>query len=801
LLVSLCFVLADFWFVSSLSRLVAFGSALWLVHRIVRLNFPAVYRQSSAFVGVGLAALTLFFAFIGARAEHESRASVASDSILEVSFWEAQSRYLYEAFQALTLNMSVHDTNPELNALSFARVFAVLLVMFIAYQSIFRFCTNAISQVTLAYYGLCFVDRPQLVFGLGFVGTQIVRDLREKRKHVIVVERDPNNANIDVARELGAVVLIVDALQADLLQDVPFSAVDDIFVVSGSDELNVRVAITVKQSADAARKKRGDIANQPYLLQLWYRCFNRLRTDKPSTCYVRLYEHELHQVLQSAFAPAVLETSANAEQRGASEVTLKVFNTDQNAARLLVQDELCLDWIRPSKTNEVAMYTIVGFGPMGQAVATTLAHLAHFDNFNRSRLLVLDDSTSCDRNVGKFLSKYPKFTRADTLVQPLGEIQYVLSDDAWTPTSDGPGLSFATQCCFTALPPCPNDPKFLEKLHQLIGGAKDLAIKPAVIVCLEDDAEAFTWASVFERAWQDYVYREGLDASGGTDAALPIYVWLPDQVALRDIVDVPRTDQTITTIRSFGQASKSSSVTAIKGDLRDHLVEINSASYDAAIEAYQRLYAEQISEKSDDAPPLTYPSFLEFSKSLTDTQSNLLAADHAIIKYRVAGGTFDRALAERHWSLGGADDDTGESDVKKTPAPPDDFIFLKSGNVVMSLPRADVLPEKRTGKQDVPNVPLIETLGIMEHNRWSSEMLLRNYSYVKEEKSANYLNSKGKVKNYRTPSSFYQRSTLTAWKNLIPKQQIKDTMQAYYVMYHLNKISSKVKNENRHPEG
>lgn len=202
-LAALYFSFSDWWLVSSLSRLLVFGSAIWFLHRVVRLNFPAVYRQSSAFIGLGLAALTLLFAFMGVRAEDKPILSNGSEPVASLNFLEAQSRYLYEAFQALFLNMNVHADSPAPIAVMLARVFAVLFVTFIAYQTMVRFCTSAISQVKLVYYRLCWVDRPQLVFGLGFVGMQIVRDLRKLRKHVIVVERDPNNSNIEMARDLG----------------------------------------------------------------------------------------------------------------------------------------------------------------------------------------------------------------------------------------------------------------------------------------------------------------------------------------------------------------------------------------------------------------------------------------------------------------------------------------------------------------------------------------------------------------------------------------------------------------------
>ncbi len=62
-------------------------------------------------------------------------------------------------------------------------------------------------------------------------------------------------------------------------------------------------------------------------------------------------------------------------------IPVQTFNVTRNTARQLIVQELTA--IRPTAENEVALYVLVGFGTMGQTLATHLAELAHFENFRR----------------------------------------------------------------------------------------------------------------------------------------------------------------------------------------------------------------------------------------------------------------------------------------------------------------------------------------------------------------------------------------------------------------------------------
>lgn len=85
-----------------------------------------------------------------------------------------------------------------------------------------------------------------IVCGLGSVGIQIVTQLRASGCEVVVIERDPNNRFLNVARSLKVPIIQGDANLAATLQIAHASDAAALLAVASDDVANLEIALTAK---------------------------------------------------------------------------------------------------------------------------------------------------------------------------------------------------------------------------------------------------------------------------------------------------------------------------------------------------------------------------------------------------------------------------------------------------------------------------------------------------------------------------------------------------------------------------
>lgn len=797
---------------------------LWFLHRSLDALIPRWHRRVDQAI-IGLLALTV--GLLGAYGIHQEREELRSkesnrgDLTWDQSVQE-NAETIYEVAQLFLLNTSVDRSttkeqvaNPkqqtmapleqeetedarilaELLAhedvakslavskpkqsnliLAIARILAVVFAILLAYRVIETFFRGTVDRVKLFIYGVI-GPRPYLVIGLGFVGMQLVRELRDRRIRVIVIESNPENPNIALARELGALVVVGDAFNTDLIRDIEFDRIADVYVVAGSDDTNLRIATLLKNASEA------DLSDG-----LLSRAIHFLVSKCDSKCYVRLYDPDLYLALDQIYT---------SNSGASSNFTFLPFNTDQNAVRQLIQRQLIAPEIRPKEAKEVGTWIIAGFGAMGQEVALGLARLAHFENNKRSRIAILGDNNS-DAIFTRFNTKYPKFTCEDKTTQKYSEIQFKEELDRWdfnsnvkdsSPDSNR-GIEFATQTRFARLPDSPDDPSFLGWIRKLVTSNGETTIKPALFVCFEDEGVAFAWASQFRRAFSEYCYRNmpiDVQDREPNQSVLPIFVWLPYQRTLRDLSsDFLGTKDDFTTFRVFGQIEEVASLQAINDPLRPKLANVVNNSYDRALEQIK------LRSGAGDEPPIPlanapYPEALLRNTSYLDTISNLFAADHALIKYAIATEQSGNSIVELTRS---------NSPENSTPTTRITFKYPNGENAEIFRPQfvgeewneKDMNSPKPTEDALMKSERLIDKLAAMEHNRWSSEMLLRNYSWVEKEQRMTYVTAGApNGKSRRIPQHVFCRETLVAWEDqrLSSQEKLKDQLQTYYILSYL----------------
>ena len=574
-----------------------------------------------------------------------------------------------------------------------ARSFAILLALFLAYRTIFHYFWSSSARLFIGIHAIRPGIRERLVAlgwplpkwaqkvlqpptltlicGLGRIGLQLVRELEFSGSEVIVLEQDENNPNIAEAIEHGAILLVGDASDRDLLKTIYANAVEDVFVVAGSDDANITIASELHEEII---------------------CHEQNAQNRNSTVYVQIYDPLLARVLHRSFhterksddSKDNASKSTDAEKKKCT-ATLRIFNLWENTARDLIQKHLCQSPYRPQKENEVALYVIVGFGPMGQEVALRLAQLAHFENGRKSRILVLDDSKrSYEPQTSRFLAQWPRFCNhvgpVDSLHDRFDRIFFDPSLDTWgqrSPTWNSKATPFvrsATNAVFARMPRSPEDTDFLKMMSRITTTSGGCVVRPNVIVCLEPDRKdepvnesakqpggndvgAFAWAEAFEHAWSRHTKQTSPKSRGVH--ALPVFVWLPRHESITKVATqsglIPFGGDLFQNETGGDQANQSDRcVDSIRQSDMEKRVEQIKGAWNAGI-TEPLLPPDELMDWLWKNVHLELPFGPDANKESKSTDSeyldavsNGLAADHASIKITIDAEATDKlAIKER----------------------------------------------------------------------------------------------------------------------------------------------------------
>jgi voltage-gated potassium channel Kch len=85
-----------------------------------------------------------------------------------------------------------------------------------------------------------------IICGLGGVGVQILHQLHANGCEMVVIDRDPNNRFLNVARSLKIPVIQGDANLAETLQSAHVAGAASLLAVTSDDVINLEIALTAK---------------------------------------------------------------------------------------------------------------------------------------------------------------------------------------------------------------------------------------------------------------------------------------------------------------------------------------------------------------------------------------------------------------------------------------------------------------------------------------------------------------------------------------------------------------------------
>lgn len=99
-----------------------------------------------------------------------------------------------------------------------------------------------------------FFSKHTVICGLGGKGIRLVRQFRRRNDHVVVIEKDAENGFLVQAKNLGAIILIGDAADPEMLQRARCHRAARLISVCGRDGTNAEVAVQARRLVPATRK-------------------------------------------------------------------------------------------------------------------------------------------------------------------------------------------------------------------------------------------------------------------------------------------------------------------------------------------------------------------------------------------------------------------------------------------------------------------------------------------------------------------------------------------------------------------
>jgi voltage-gated potassium channel Kch len=252
---------------------------------------------------------------------------------------------LYETAQLFTLNSGSEFSPGQPWQLNVARYLApistlatIVVIIFTAFYKQFNYLW--LRGITRKHIIIC---------GAGYVGRALTDHLLGKGYKVVIIEKDPTSRELESCWEKGAIVLVGDASEEQVLRKAQVHKARCLFSVTGSDQTNSKIALLAR---DLTMNGTGSLS----LLDRITGIRNITREREPLNCYVHIVNPTLANFLK-------------VEQMAATKTNtyrLEFFSIYQGAGHCL------LSLYPPFKEDQPvppdAHVLIIGLGRMGESL-------------------------------------------------------------------------------------------------------------------------------------------------------------------------------------------------------------------------------------------------------------------------------------------------------------------------------------------------------------------------------------------------------------------------------------------------
>lgn len=319
---------------------------LWRMFRWPFLALTAVLA-----VGFGFVGFTEFFQTVG-----EPRSS-----------WDV----IYLTIQLFTLE-SGSIWGPVPWQLQVARLLAPVVAGFAALGAL-----AVLFRERLDHTRARFFRNHTVICALGRKGLLLAKSLRQRGDQVIIVEEDAENNLIDTARAYGAIVILGDARDPQVLEKAGVTRARHLVAVSGDDGVNAEVATNAKVLVSGRR-------------------------STPLSCLAHIVDPHLCTLLRMQ----------EIGRKRRDPLRLDFFNVFESGARSLLAD-YPLTGPGPEGGIPASHFVVLGLGRFGQSLILQGArqwHATRSDPDQKIRVTIVDKAS--DTLTAAFSGRHPWLRRA-----------------------------------------------------------------------------------------------------------------------------------------------------------------------------------------------------------------------------------------------------------------------------------------------------------------------------------------------------------------------------------------------------
>ena len=203
-----------------------------------------------------------------------------------------------------------------------------------------------------------------VIVGLSDAALELIRSCHRRKLPVVVIERDPGNANITICRSLFVPVLPGDAKRTDVLKRSRIASARSLISFIDIDDENVELSLRIQEVVTGARQQN----------------------DEPLKVVLQVENMQLGSRLEDY--PKFFEYPQQLEVR--------FFNLAELAARALFR-EYVPDVYADALGFDQVHVVVVGYGSVGRHVVAKALKQAHYGNSAPLRITVLDEGASSAR--------------------------------------------------------------------------------------------------------------------------------------------------------------------------------------------------------------------------------------------------------------------------------------------------------------------------------------------------------------------------------------------------------------------
>lgn len=281
------------------------------------------------------------------------------------------SNAFYASLKHFTLDVAVSPGVKVNICIEISRWLAAITLAGTIMNIVSMLAKNSYDKIRLKY----FCDGHTIVCGVGLKGERLVEDLLKHGHQVVVIDVNPDNPALPILSQKGAIVIIGNASDADVLKNAELDKAKIIIAVTGSDQTSIAIA----QSAISIMK-------------------NSL-TEHVLQCVAHITDDSLRRLLYQHHSVASIQPNFD----------LRLFSFYENGAHEIIQDYFSRNlgsFTSEAQSDSPLHLMLVGFGRIGQSVAVEAARMGAYPDGKKLVVSVL--SKNADTHEKKIRNGFPK---------------------------------------------------------------------------------------------------------------------------------------------------------------------------------------------------------------------------------------------------------------------------------------------------------------------------------------------------------------------------------------------------------